>query len=43
MIKDVTKGIIRSVAFICITFIAAYFQRVGILWWYIVPVLIAVD
>lgn len=43
MSEDVTKCVICSVAFICITFLAAFFQRAGILWWYVVPTLIAVD
>lgn len=38
-----TKAIVVSVLFVCITIVAMYFQRAGLLWWYILPCLIAID
>jgi hypothetical protein len=43
MNEDVAKTIICSVAFVCITIAAVIFQRIGVLWWYALPALIAVD
>ena len=39
----IVSEITRMVAFICITICAIYFQRVGVLWWYIVPFLMGVS
>ena len=40
--KTITKifmynAVLRSVAFVCITVAAIYFESAGILWWYLVP------
>lgn len=37
----ICNAIVRSVAFICITFAAMHFQRAALLWWYIVPLLMS--
>lgn len=37
----ICNTIVRSVAFICITFAATYFRDSGLLWWYIVPLLMS--
>ena len=43
MNKYMAEIIICSVLFVCITIASIYFQRAGILWWYILPCLIAID
>jgi hypothetical protein len=37
----ICNAIVRSVAFICITFASIYFRKPSLLWWYVVPVLMA--
>ena len=46
--KAITKifmynALLRSVAFVCITVAAVWFERAGILWWYIVPALMGLS
>ena len=43
MNKYTSNVIVFSLLFICITIAAIYFQKVGILWWYVLPALIAMD
>jgi hypothetical protein len=43
MNKYTSKVIVCSLLFICITITAIYFQKVGILWWYVLPTLIVAD
>lgn len=33
----------RAVAFICVTVAAIYFNNAGVLWWYIVPLLMSIS
>lgn len=33
----------RAVIFICVTIAAIYFKSVGVLWWYIVPLLMSIN
>ena len=37
------NALLRSVAFVCITVAAIWFERAGILWWYIVPALMGLS
>lgn len=37
----ICSTIVRSIAFICITFTATHFQNPNLLWWYIVPLLMS--
>ena len=37
------NALMRSVAFVCITVAAVWFERAGILWWYIVPALMGLS
>ena len=46
--KAITKifmynAALRSVAFVCITVAAIYFESASILWWYIVPALMGLS
>lgn len=33
---------LRAIVFICVTVAAIYFKSVGVLWWYIVPLLMSI-
>ena len=37
----ICNAIVRIVAFVCITYIAAYFHKPGLLGWYVVPLLMS--
>ncbi len=39
----ICRAIVAATAFICITLAAKYFNNHNLLWWYIVPFLIAID
>ena len=39
----VMNGLVRIAAFVCITVAAMYFQRAGILWWYLLSALMGVS
>lgn len=45
MVKTMIVGniIMRSVFFICVTVAAIAFEKTGILWWYILGALMALD
>lgn len=37
----ICNAIVRIVAFVCITYAALYLHKPGLLWWYIVPLLMS--
>ncbi len=43
MDKNIMICVVCVVLSICITIASIYFQRVGILWWFIAPALLAVE
>ncbi len=43
MKENIAKTVICAIAFVCITVIAIYFKNSNILWWYLLPGLIAID
>jgi hypothetical protein len=39
----ICHAIVRCIAFICITIAAIYFQKISVLWWYLVPACMGVS